>query len=206
MILQAGEQEIMTILLQLVHQSRLLKSANILSPLCGLILLFNFTYWSAACYGFDSGYSLADTVEKIASNFETDCVDGLCIGIYKQLSIEYSNLTYYLIGFVLISLIRRHIVNPNDIDYWHLILPLLNFILLVVSRMSLIRMHSIRIPDLSVLESSYGSYRNISIAASNFDWISIWVIALVIAIEIAILSFFILRLLKNRKEEKLNGK
>ena len=160
------------------------KLATVLSLLFSLILLVNLVGWSAAFYGFDSGYDSAKAELKNPS-VSAPPIFNEGANSYEQMSGDYSYLAWLALAIAGLVSVRYVFSNtPVAIPIF-----VLNIVLLLLMLKPF--WFLLRLKDPSLNESLGHPFNAFLMESVNYDWISIFcALALLLIETILLLNWF----------------
>jgi hypothetical protein len=179
-------------LLMRANQNRLEKYLIYFTAMVSSALLINFLGWAIATSSFNLGFNIAKNLPR---NWYEQC-EGLseCTpGIYNILSTEYT-LYCGLLLLITLSCIFQLLINSLPLIKW---LSFFNLALLITIRVRLGWILDMKNPK--QWEDGFNSvYKTLFRDSIPYDWISMYIITFLIAIELGSFMFLKLRIF-NRK-------
>jgi hypothetical protein len=175
--------ELMTTLSKHVNPARVVGIANALTIVGSVLVLINFLYWSSVSHGFDVGYEVAQAQHETSL---TDTSTGPIMGHQEKRTYEALAETYFFLGCLALGvLVVSGIKRLARVGVLPVLLSLTNVVLLLVVWTNLKWLLGLKDPTMNEsLDSQYNALVRDSVL---FDWMSIFVVSTLIALELCLL-------------------
>jgi hypothetical protein len=178
------------------HRNRdyFLKCVEYFSIFLSIPLIVNFTWWAAASYGFDKGYTIESKLGVDDSILPIDCLRNCDNFVVGFLTYDYLILMGLIICILLLFVLRVFRGSYRKFNLFSLATYLINIILLIYACLKIFEF--VKTKELS--ESIHPRFLQ-AMESIRFDWICIYLIVALITFESIGLIILLSRLF-NKKD------